>query len=142
MFTEIPTRTILDPNSSTDVNSLMANDTFNRGRLGFVISGVLTTSSTIADVTIPFGMTLSNIIFDVGTAVATADMTINVTYGTNPASKTTLFASTKPKIVSGSTTSADGVLTTTALSARGHLTVTLSGTFTAATDLTMWLIPS
>ena len=139
-FTTIPTRTILDPNSSTDVNTLMANDTFNKGRLGFMISGALTTASTIADVTIPFAMTLGNILFDVGTPV-TADMTIDVTYGTNPASKTTLFASTKPKIASGAFTSTDGVLTTTSLAARGHLTITLSGTFTAS-DLTIWLIPA
>ena len=109
--------------------------------IGVPIAGALTTSSGIADFTIPEAMNLGNIIFDVGTAVATANMTIDVTYGTNPAVKTTLFSVTKPKIVNGSYTSTDGVLTTKALAARGHLTVTLSGTFTAATDLTMWLIP-
>jgi len=141
-FTTIPTRTILDPNSSTDVNSLMANDTFNKGRLGFMISGALTTASAITDVTIPFAMELGNILFDVGTAVATADMTIDVFYGANPASKHTLYDTTKPKIVNGAFTSTDGVLTSTTLSARGHLNIQLSGTFTAATDLTIWLIPA
>ena len=110
--------------------------------LGFLIEGALTTSSKLNDITIPVGMTLGNIIFDVGTAVATGDMTIEVTYGTNPASKATLFGTTKPKITNGSYTSTDGVLTVTSLAARGHLTVTLTGTFTAATDLTIWLIPS
>ena len=107
---------------------------------GFIITGALTTASTLADVTIPYGGTLSNIIADVGTAVATADMTINVTYGTNPASKATLFATTNPKIVNGATTSTDGVLTTTSVAARGHFTITFTGTFTAASDLTIWFI--
>lgn len=140
-ITTIPTRTISDPASATDINTLMANEKFLQGAKGFLISGDLTTSSTLADVTVPCDIELANIIFDVGTAVATADMTIDVTYGTNPASKATLFATTKPKIVNGATTSTDGVLTTTSLVARGHLTVTLSGTFTGAKNLTMWLVP-
>ena len=110
---------------------------------GFTCQGALTTSSYIW-IPISYAMTLSTIHFEVTTAVGTSDMNIEVTYGTDPASMTTLYASSKPKIANGAknSTGTEGTLTTTSLAQLGYIKITLSGTFTAATDLTAWMLPT
>ena len=106
------------------------------------ISGTLTTASALLHVSLPYAMTLGSIKFDVGTPVETGDLNLEVTYGTDPASMATLFASVKPEIEVGATASTDGTLTTTALAQRAYVSITMSGTFTAAANMTIHFYPA
>lgn len=112
------------------------------------ISGALATTTTFVDFVIPNAMTLAKVVVSVGTAPATNPLVVDILYhATAPGSKTTIYTTgpgtNRPSIATSATLSTGGVPDVTNLAQWGHLGITMSSSaFTAASDMTVMLIPA
>lgn len=149
MITTIPTRTIADPASATDINTLMANDSALYASLGALPAGVsypvpgvqtASTSVMVGYLTILYNMTLTKIRITLKTANTGDTFIVDVHYhATTLSSAVSIFStqSNRPTIADGGYSADSGTPDTTSVVKNGYLVffVDKVGSTVAGSDL-------